>query len=265
MNLKRQKSVIKNREFRGDKKDTSYFTKKLKEFGMKVPKYLSNGKISQKQFKTLQNRLLNKISNRQKEEIKYNEQTKKLDNQIKQQIKFFNERVDIVSSIVKKKYNFTVKDWNYITGVPITYMGRNKTFDNYNDDIILKHKSFKRLHLSDNNARKEHLKYMKKLTKNMTVKHFEEWFVENNGASEWFKNEYLKGQLFDELNERDIETLMDYFNSLSGIKKELVVKQALNKIKEKYENSDNPVDYKFKAYNQVMRNLINYGKNDEVS
>ena len=38
-----------------------------------------------------------------------------------------------------------------------------------------------------------------------------------------------------------------------------------NKIKEKYENSDNPVDYKFKAYNQVMRNLINYGKNGEVS
>ena len=58
---------------------------------------------------------------------------------------------------------------------------------------------------------------------------------------------------------------MDYFNSLSGIKKELVIKQALNKVKEKYENSDNPVDYKFKAYNQVMRNLINYGKNDEVS
>ena len=58
---------------------------------------------------------------------------------------------------------------------------------------------------------------------------------------------------------------MDYFNSLSGIKKELVIKQALNKIKEKYENSDNPVDYKFKAYNQVMSNLINYGKNDEVS
>ena len=58
---------------------------------------------------------------------------------------------------------------------------------------------------------------------------------------------------------------MDYFNSLSGIKKELVIKQALNKIKERYENSENPVDYKFKAYNQVMRNLINYGKNDEVS
>ena len=37
------------------------------------------------------------------------------------------------------------------------------------------------------------------------------------------------------------------------------------KIKEKYENSDNPADYKFKAYNSVMQNLINYGKNEEVS
>ena len=167
--------------------------------------------------------------------------------------------------MVNKKFNFTTKDMNYITGKPITYMGRNKTFDNYNDEIILAHKSFKRLKLSDNQARKEHLKYMKELTKNMTVKHFEEWFVENKGASDWFKNEYLTGQLFDELTDKDVDTLMNYFNSLSGMKKELVIKQALNKIKEKYENSDNPADYKFKAYNSVMQNLINYGKNEEVS
>ena len=265
MNLERQKSVIKKRKYSGDKKDIKYFTKKLKEFGLTVPKYFSKGWISQKQFNSLQYKLLKNIAARQTEERKYNEQTKKLDSQIKQQIKLFNERVDIVSSIVKKKYNFTVKDWNYITGKPITYMGRNKTFDNYNDDIILKHKSFKRLRLSDNNARKEHLKYMKELTKNMTVKHFEEWFLENKGASDWFRNEYLKGYLFDDLTDKDINTLMDYFNTLSGIKKELVIKQALNKIKEKYENSDNPADYKFKAYNSVMRNLINYGKNEEIT
>lgn len=264
MNLKRQRSSIANRNFTGGKKDTNYFIKKLKEFGLKVPKYLNNG-ITQKQFKTLQNKLINTISKQQKEEEIYNKQTKKLNTQIKQQIKLFNERVDIVSSIVRKKYNFTTKDWNYISGKPITYMGRNKTFDNYNFDIILNHKSFKRLHFSDNNARKEHLQYLKNLTKGMTVKNFESWFVENKGASDWFRNEYLKGQLWDELTEKDVETLMDYFNSLSGIKKELVIKEALNKIKEKYENSENPVDYKFKAYNQVMRNLINYGKNEEVS
>ena len=99
----------------------------------------------------------------------------------------------------------------------------------------------------------------------MTVKNFEDWFVENKGASDWFRNSYLTGLLFDDLTDKDIESLMNYFNSLSGIKKELVIKQALNKIKEKYENSDDPTAYKFKAYNQVMRNLINYGKNEEIS
>ena len=265
MNLKRQKTSIKNRKYTGGKKDVTYFSKKLKEFGLKTPKYLENGSITQRQFNSLKNKLERNISSRQKEEEIYNKQTKKLDTQIKQQLKLFNERVDIVKSMVSKKYNFTAKDMNYIEGKPITFAGRNKTFDNYNDGIILAHKSFKRLKLSDNEARKEHLKYMKELTKNMTVKHFEEWFVENNGASDWFRNEYLKGSLFDELTDKDIDTLMDYFNSLSGIKKELVIKQALNKIKEKYENSDNPADYKFKAYNSVMQNLINYGKNEEVS
>ena len=265
MNLKRQKTVIKNRKYTGGKKDVTYFTKKLNEFGLKVPKYLGNGNITQKQFKSLQNRLERNIISRQREEQIYNEQTKKLDTQIKQQIKLFNERVDIVKSMVTKKYNFTTKDKNYIEGKPITFGGRNKTFDNYNDGIILAHKSFKRLKLSDNQARKEHLKYMKELTKNMTVKHFDEWFVENKGASDWFKNEYLKGQLFDELTDKDVDTLMNYFNSLSGMKKELVIKQALNKIKEKYENSDEPKAYAFKAYNSIMQNLISYGKNDEVS
>ena len=99
----------------------------------------------------------------------------------------------------------------------------------------------------------------------MTVKNFEDWFVENKGASDWFKNEYLKGQLWDELSDKDVETLMTYFNSLSGIKKELVVKGVLNKIKEKYENAEEPKAYTFRAYNSVMRNLMSYGKNDGVS
>ena len=63
----------------------------------------------------------------------------------------------------------------------------------------------------------------------------------------------------------NFDDIRECINTLSGIKKELVIKQALNKIKEKYENSDDPTAYKFKAYNQVMSNLINYGKNDEVS
>ena len=51
MNLKRQKTSIKNRKYTGGKKDTSYFTKKLNAFGLKDPKYLANGNITQKHFK----------------------------------------------------------------------------------------------------------------------------------------------------------------------------------------------------------------------
>ena len=72
MNLKRQKTSIKNRQYTGGKKDVSYFSKKLKEFGLKVPKYLDNDTISQKQFKSLQNRLERNITSRQREEQIYN-------------------------------------------------------------------------------------------------------------------------------------------------------------------------------------------------
>ena len=85
MNLKRQKSSIKNRKFTGGKKDTNYFTKKLKEFGLAVPKYLSKG-ITQKQFNSLKNKLLNNISTRQKEEEynklrQYNQMKKAIEKQ----------------------------------------------------------------------------------------------------------------------------------------------------------------------------------------
>ena len=66
MNLKRQKTSIKNRKYTGGKKDTTYFTKKLNEFGLKVPKYLGNGNITQKQFKSLQNRLERNIDDKTK-------------------------------------------------------------------------------------------------------------------------------------------------------------------------------------------------------
>ena len=62
MNLKRQKTVIKNRKYTGGKKDVTYFTKKLNEFGLKVPKYLENNTISQKQFKSLQKKAIRKIN-----------------------------------------------------------------------------------------------------------------------------------------------------------------------------------------------------------
>ena len=102
MNLKRQKTSIKNRQYTGGKKDVSYFSKKLKEFGLKVPKYLGNGNITQRQFNSLKNKLERNITSRQKEEEIYINQSKKLDSQIKQQIKLFNERV---SAEKEEEYN----------------------------------------------------------------------------------------------------------------------------------------------------------------
>ena len=110
MNLKRQKTSIKNRKYTGGKKDVTYFTKKLNEFGLKVPKYLANNNISQKQFNSLQNKLERNITSRQKEEEIYNNQTKKLDTQIKQQIKLFNERV---SPEKEQEYN-KLRQYNQI-------------------------------------------------------------------------------------------------------------------------------------------------------
>ena len=99
MNLKRQKTSIKNRKYTGGKKDVTYFSKKLNEFGLKVPKYLDNNTISQKQFKSLQNKLERNITSRQNEERVYNE---RLDPKMEEYYEHLRQKAQIERAIAKQ-------------------------------------------------------------------------------------------------------------------------------------------------------------------
>ena len=68
MNLNRLKSNLVNRDWNNKKKKTniSYIKGKLRQFGLSTPKYLDNGKLSNKQIQTQTKRIINAI-NREKD------------------------------------------------------------------------------------------------------------------------------------------------------------------------------------------------------
>ena len=63
VNYKRRKSNISNRDWSNysEKQNANYISKKLKDFGYKVPSYMKKGQINQKQIETYVNRVLNNL------------------------------------------------------------------------------------------------------------------------------------------------------------------------------------------------------------
>ena len=68
MNLNRIKSNLVNRDWssKNTKTNISYIKSKLNQFGLSTPKYLDNGKLTNKQIQTQTKRIVNAI-NREKD------------------------------------------------------------------------------------------------------------------------------------------------------------------------------------------------------
>ena len=84
MNLNRLKSNLVNRDWssKNTKTNISYIKSKLKQFGLTTPKYLDNGKLTNKQIQTQTKRILNAI-NREKDILRKEANKTSYDNAMK--------------------------------------------------------------------------------------------------------------------------------------------------------------------------------------
>ena len=84
MNLNRLKSNLVNRDWssKNTKTNISYIKGKLRQFGLTTPKYLDNGKLSNKQIQAQTKRILNAI-NREKEILRKEANKTSYDNVMK--------------------------------------------------------------------------------------------------------------------------------------------------------------------------------------
>lgn len=127
MDLNRLKKNITNRNWSSKSKQTNinYIKGKLKQFGLSVPKYLSQGKLTDNQIQTQSKRILKSIESQldiqrvQANTPSYDKAMKQLEKAVKKH----NQLVYKKLNYVVKKYNLTENQLNFLIGRDVSIDG----------------------------------------------------------------------------------------------------------------------------------------------
>ena len=128
MNLNRLKSNLVNRDWssKNTKTNISYIKGKLRQFGLTTPKYLDNGKLSNKQIQAQTKRILNAI-NREKDILRKEANKTSFDNAMKS----LQKTVEKHNNLVYKKLGYLVNEYN-MSENQLNYMiGRDVNINGY--------------------------------------------------------------------------------------------------------------------------------------
>ena len=128
MNLNRLKSNITNRDWSSKSKKTNinYIKGKLKQFGLSIPKYLTQGKLTDKQIQTQSKRILKSIESQldiqrvQANAPSYDKAMKQLEKTVKKH-----------NQLVYKKLNYVIKKHNLSENQLNFLIGRDVSIDGY--------------------------------------------------------------------------------------------------------------------------------------
>ena len=137
MNLNRLKSNLVNRDWssKSTKTNISYLKGKLKQFGLNTPKYLDNGKLTNKQIQAQTRRIVNAI-NREKDILRKEANKSTFEKAMKNLEKVVNKH----NQLVYKKLNYVVKKYNLSENQLNFLLGRDVLTDSYKmkDKIVIK-------------------------------------------------------------------------------------------------------------------------------
>ena len=179
MNLNRLKSNLVNRDWssKNTKTNISYIKGKLRQFGLTTPKYLDNGKLSNKQIQAQTKRILNAI-NREKDILRKEANKTSYDNAMKSLQKTVEKHNNLVYKklgYLVNKYNMNENQLNYMIGRDVNVKGykyQDKfTFSRTNSQFkIINLENF---YSNDIGAIKERIKQINKLNERLTNKNID--------------------------------------------------------------------------------------------
>ena len=127
MDLNRLKKNIINRDWSSNSKQSNinYIKGKLKQFGLTVPKYLKQGKLTNKQIQSNTNRIQREIEKQLDiKRVQANTPTmEKAMKQLEKTVKKHNQLVYKKLNYVSNKYNFTENQLNFLIGRDVNIDG----------------------------------------------------------------------------------------------------------------------------------------------
>ena len=249
MNLNRLKSNLVNRDWssKNTKTNISYLKGKLKQFGLSVPKYLNNGKITNKQIQVQSKRILNAINNELDiKRIAINTPTKeRAMEKLQKTVEKHNNLVYKKLGYLVNKYNMSENQLNYMIGRDVNVKGYKYddkyTFARTNSQFqIIDLENF---YSNDIEAIKERIKQINKLNERLTNANIDKEVKKSLGSKSQIKEILGNYEQEGYINKAEKENIISRFNNLNGIQQEIFYKIVVSSYtKEKYIIGDDELE-----------------------
>ena len=150
---------------------------------------------------------------------------------------------------------------DYLKGEDI-FTGSTRSF--FKQGLVLKKISGNGFDMMNLKAKKDMIKMLKGMTKNLNADKFREE-LSDDVANDKF-NEFLGEEIMSIFNEKEKKTITEAFNNLSTIQKHIFLDGVVQNLVERYNDYEGEDDtnygdeFKMNVYNSLMHNLMNAGR-----
>ena len=249
MNLNRLKSNLVNRDWssKNTKTNISYLKGKLNQFGLSKPKYLDNGKLTNKQIQTQTKRIINAI-NREKDILRKEANKTTFEtyrNKLQKTAEKHNNLVYKKLGYLVNKYNMSENQLNYMIGRDVNINGYKQkdkfTFNRTNSQFQII--GLENYYSTDIEAIKGRIRQINKFNERLTNRNIDKEVktsIEAKAQIEQILREYVQEGYMSSV---EAENIMTRFNNLNGIQQEIFYKMVVSSYtKEKYIIGDDEME-----------------------
>ena len=217
--------------------------KAFKQINMNVPNYIKTGYYSENQLTNLINRYNKTLA-----------ETEKVNRRLDKELAKYNEKIDKI----EEELDLTELEKDYLKGEDI-FTGSTRSF--FKQGLVLKKISGNGFDMMNLKSKKDMIKLLKGMTKNLSVDKFREE-LSDKVANEKFE-EFLEEEFMSIFNAKEINTITKGFNNLSNIQKHIFLDGVVQNLVERYDDYEGEDDsnygdeFKMNFYNSLMHNLMN--------
>lgn len=231
MNAKRQLSGLKrvNWEKKTTKQKVKYLTNKLTMLGYKIPTYLKNGQLSDRQLKSQINKIERGLETQiKKDNSNNNKKQLPIETRLNRYIKRYNKQVEATINGLKAM-GLSEQQIDYLTGKDVFFPSRrNKTFKI--DGVALK--KIGQLVITDD-RKLEMLNKLKNDYKKITLQAIYDRLNDDTNQNKWFAN-FMSLDFVQNMKDYERQAIWKQWHTLSPLQKELFIKGELNNLRDKY-------------------------------
>ena len=217
--------------------------KAFKQINMTVPNYIKTGYYSEKQLTNLINRYNKTLG-----------ETEKVNKRLDKELSKYNDKIDSI----EKELDLTELEKDYLKGEDI-FTGSTRSF--FKQGLVLKKISGNGFDMINLKAKKDMIKMLKGMTKNLSADKFREE-LSDKVANEKFE-EFLQEEFMGIFNKKEINSITNGFTKLSNIQKHIFLDGVVQNLVERYNDYEGEDDtnygdeFKMNVYNSLMHNLMN--------